>query len=83
MQSSRFRLVVGLSICVIAANANAYIDPGTGSALIQGLIATVAAVGITLKLYWHRVLRLFGIGSSSGTNDIEEDLTTPDDDNKP
>ena len=28
--------------------AFAYIDPGTGSALIQGLIAAIAAIGVTL-----------------------------------
>ena len=40
--------------------AHAYIDPGTGSALIQGLIAAVAMAGIMLKLYWHRIRGLFG-----------------------
>ncbi len=37
----------------------AYIDPGTGSILIQGLIAAFAAVGVTLKLYWHRIIAFF------------------------
>lgn len=39
--------------------AFAYIDPGTGSILIQGLIAAIAAVGVTLKLYWHRFVGMF------------------------
>ena len=39
--------------------ALAYIDPGTGSMLIQGIIAAIAAVGLSLKLYWHRFLGLF------------------------
>lgn len=39
--------------------AHAYLDPGTGSALIQGVIAAIAAVGVTLKLYWHRIKRFF------------------------
>lgn len=41
------------------ATALAYIDPGTGSVLIQGIIAAVAAVGVTLKLYWHRLIGFF------------------------
>lgn len=41
------------------ATALAYIDPGTGSVLIQGIIATVAAVGVTLRLYWHKVTSIF------------------------
>jgi uncharacterized membrane protein len=44
---------------LVCMPAYAYIDPGTGSALIQGLIAAIAALGVTLKLYWHRVARLF------------------------
>ena len=37
----------------------AYVDPGTGSILIQGLIASIAAVGVTLKIYWHRIVDFF------------------------
>ena len=37
----------------------AYIDPGTGSILIQGIIGAIAAIGVTLKLYWHRIVAYF------------------------
>ncbi len=49
------RLVLGCVILLCAMPAHAYIDPGTGSALIQGVIAAVAAIGITARLYWHRI----------------------------
>ena len=39
----------------------AYLDPGTGSMLVQLLVGGVAAAGVALKLYWHRVLRLLRI----------------------
>lgn len=58
----RFTLGQILLIAVSAispATAFAYIDPGTGSVLIQGIIAAIAAVGVTLKLYWHRVIGFF------------------------
>lgn len=58
----RFTLGKALLIAVFAyapATALAYIDPGTGSVLIQGIIAAVAAVGVTLKLYWHRIIGFF------------------------
>jgi uncharacterized membrane protein len=45
--------------------AFAYIDPGTGSILIQGIIAAIAAIGVTLKLYWHRFVALFRRKSAS------------------
>jgi hypothetical protein len=51
---------------------HAYIDPGTGSALIQGVIAAVAAIGITARLYWHRIaefLRRFRKKSDKSLDD--------------
>jgi hypothetical protein len=36
----------------------AYLDPGTGSMIVQLLVGGVAAVGVGLKLYWGRLLRL-------------------------
>jgi hypothetical protein len=41
--------------------AYAYLDPGTGSALLQGVLAALAAIVVAAKLYWHRLLRFFGI----------------------
>jgi hypothetical protein len=39
----------------------AYLDPGTGSMLVQLLVGGVAAVAVTAKLYWNRLLRLLRI----------------------
>jgi hypothetical protein len=38
-----------------------YLDPGTGSMLVQLLVGGVAAAVVTAKLYWHRILRLLRI----------------------
>jgi hypothetical protein len=39
-----------------------YIDPGSGSLVIQVLIGALVGVGITLKIYWYKLKeRLFGI----------------------
>jgi hypothetical protein len=35
----------------------AYLDPGTGSMLVQLIVGGVAAIGVTMKFYWRRVLR--------------------------
>ena len=34
--------------------AYAYIDPGTGSILLQALLGFVAAVGAYITLYWRK-----------------------------
>jgi hypothetical protein len=39
-----------------------YIDPGSGSLLLQALAGGVAGVVVVGKLYWQRVKRLFRFG---------------------
>ena len=39
-----------------------YIDPGSGSILLQALAGGVAAVGVLGKVYWRRLKRLLHIG---------------------
>ena len=60
-------LVCALFAVLVPTSAFAYIDPGTGSILIQGLIAAIAAIGVTLKLYWHRFKALFRRSSRDQT----------------
>ena len=58
----RFNIVVAIVVSTISvwpSESFAYIDPGTGSILIQGIIGAIAAIGVTLKLYWHRIVALF------------------------
>ena len=57
MLSKRQQLLLGSAIVISSAPAFAYIDPGTGSALIQGIIAAIAAIGVSVKLYWHRIVK--------------------------
>jgi hypothetical protein len=46
-------------LIIYAAPAYAYLDPGTGSLLIQGIIAAIAAAGAAARFYWHRIVGLF------------------------
>ena len=39
--------------------AYAYLDPGTGSMLVQGLIGGVAVVMSFLSIYWQKVKAFF------------------------
>ena len=38
---------------------HAYLDPGSGSMLLQVLLGGFAAVGVIAKLYWHRLTAVF------------------------
>jgi hypothetical protein len=42
----------------------AYLDPGSGSMILQLLAGGTAAVAVTGKLYWRRFLRLLRIRKS-------------------
>jgi hypothetical protein len=44
-----------------AAPAHAYLDPGTGSAILQGILGAIAAIAVVTKLYWYRILRFLGL----------------------
>jgi hypothetical protein len=49
----------------------AYLDPGTGSMLVQLLVGGVAAVGVAARLYWNRILRLLRIRKAEPEPDQE------------
>lgn len=50
--------------------AHAYLDPGTGSLILQVLLGGIAGALVVGRLYWQKVKALFGIKSRS---DIEEE----------
>ena len=40
--------------------AHAYLDPGTATLLLQGIIGGIAAGLVVIKLYWQKLKGLFG-----------------------
>jgi hypothetical protein len=59
-------------LLVFPEPAYAYLDPGTGSFILQMLLAGALAAGASVKLFWHRLkgawLRLFS-GAEPSTRD--------------
>ena len=64
---------VCLFICLISYTSPvfAYLDPGTGSILLQGLIGGIAVVMSFLSLYWFKVKAFFV--KKEDQTDIEKD----------
>jgi hypothetical protein len=54
-------LATGASL-VSTDSAYAYLDPGTATLLLQGIIGGVAAGLVVIKLYWRKLKGLFGLG---------------------
>ena len=51
----------GLFALLLLANpVDAYIDPGTGSMIVQVVIAAIAAVSVSIGIFRRRLLSFFG-----------------------
>jgi hypothetical protein len=55
------------------APAFAYLDPGTGSLLLQGLIGAIAFAAFTIRLYWHRLKAYFRKGPDLASTQSSSD----------
>lgn len=64
INNSKLKLT-GVMLAVITfltgTPAYAYLDPGTGSAILQGILGALAAIAVVTKLYWYRILRFLGL----------------------
>ena len=40
------------------SKALAYLDPGTGSVILQAIIAAIATAGATIAFYWRKIKML-------------------------
>lgn len=67
------QIIVCLVLVAYGVPAYAYLDPGTGSILIQGVIASIAAAGMVLKLYWHRLIDFLGLGKNKDQAPVSSD----------
>ena len=62
------RKIIRISAIALAAaflspvSALAYIDPGTGSYVIQIIIAGFVGAMFTLRIFWKKIVRLFKKG---------------------
>ncbi|MDP1622337.1 MAG: hypothetical protein Q8M08_08350 [Bacteroidales bacterium] len=68
--------ILGIQFLSIPLSILVYIDPGTGSIILQALVATVVGIAIAVKLFWHRLLKFFGLRKGSPADPIsnQDDL---------
>jgi len=58
-----------LVLLAVVSPAQAYLDPGTGSMLLQVILGGLAAVGVALKLYWHKLRVALGLRRKPAAED--------------
>jgi len=56
-------------LLLLMNDTEAYLDPGTGSMLLQVILGGVAAVGVAIKLYWHKLRVMLGVGRKEEPED--------------
>ena len=67
------RLILAFALFVFSIHPSyAYLDPGTGSIIIQSLIAAIAAGAIVTKTYWYRIKTFFSKSSADGEINVED-----------
>ena len=52
-------IIVFLSLLFVAQPTFAYLDPGTGSAIMSLIIGLFVASGVIVKSFWYKIRGLF------------------------
>jgi hypothetical protein len=50
-----------------------YLDPGSGSFIIQIAIAALLGLGVAIRASWSRIKKFFGMKSKSKDEDTDSD----------
>ena len=56
--------VLSIHVALLGKPAHAYLDPGTGSMMVQALIGTVAGAFAVAGLYWRKIKDFFRFGAT-------------------
>jgi hypothetical protein len=73
-----YRFLFVALLLSFSTTASAYLDPGTGSMILQGLIAGIAVAGFTIKTYWYKLRSMFGKSQPSSLLEEEDRLSDSD-----
>jgi len=62
MEANSKLIIPFITICVFMVStkpAYAYLDPGTGSMVLQAVLAAIAGASVTIGLFWRRIKSFF------------------------
>ena len=68
----RFAAISGLFVVFFSHNAYAYLDPGSGSFILQIAIAAIVGGLFVVKLYFNKIKTFLKKAWSKGENDNEQ-----------
>ena len=56
----------------------AYVDPGTGSFLLQALVAGLAGAAVAINVYWKKIKAFLGMSAAESADTKKPDDDSPD-----
>lgn len=72
-------ILLAVELAGFTSAAHAYLDPGTGSILVQSLLAGIAGAAAVFSLYWRRIKDFFA-NRRKPSHEARSSATTPDND---
>lgn len=63
--------LVLLSALTFSAPAFAYLDPGSGSAIVSAIIGFFIAAGMVIKTYWYKIKSFFAKKDEADANEAD------------
>jgi hypothetical protein len=52
----------------------AYLDPGTGSFILQMILAGVLGIAVAVRIYWKKIIAFFRKDKRGGAQDELDDM---------
>jgi len=79
MRVATLSAVAGFIVLLLyAKEASAYLDPSSGSILIQIILGGIAGFFVLLKIYWRRIRRFLGRSKIEEPAEVQEQNTPND-----
>ena len=77
---TRIAALTAVVFMAYTAPCHAYIDPGTGSIILQSILAGIAVAAGLLRLYWHRFRTFLSslVGDSGSAKPGDEETAGSD-----
>ena len=57
-----------------SVEAHAYIDPGSGSAIMSAIIGFFVVIGLSIKSFWYKIKSFFTGKSAADDETIEDQI---------
>jgi len=65
MRTRRLLLLALIACMATPLPAQAYLDPASGSLILQLIVSGVAGLALLLKLYWHKLKARLGLSKEN------------------